>query len=210
MSTVFVNGGNGGMCRRSRRHTCYCHFDHYHYDHYHCYCHIVIFLNLINIGTKVSDHVSSFVFAIRHLRGKFVTPLWQVYSISQHVFSYLNLASAQLSLPSFSPWSATLAHLVRAHQFWPIYTQDFPGILVTTLLRVQTWKCHCLAQIDLWLSAGLSLRVCIFQATLSQLPPTRLLCSSSSSNNSSSSILLLRNFYIIYLDTIWETNNSGF
>lgn len=98
-----MNGGSGGKRKRSGSLTCYCHFDHYHYDHYHCYCHIVIVFNLMNIGTKVSDHVSSFVFAIRNLRVKFVTPLWQVYSISQLVFSYLNLASAQLLLPSFSP-----------------------------------------------------------------------------------------------------------
>lgn len=45
------------------------------------------FFNPMNIGTKIRDHVSSLVFAIRNLRVRFVTLLWQVYSISQHAFA---------------------------------------------------------------------------------------------------------------------------
>lgn len=121
-----MNGGSGG--KRSRRQSRYCHFDHYHYDHHHCYCHIVIFFNPMNIGTKHKGSCFLVCFCHQKSESQICYPaLAGVQPITARIFlTYLTLTSALLLLPSFCPSQTSLTHLVRAHPFWLLTLVGFP------------------------------------------------------------------------------------
>lgn len=113
MSTGFTNGRGGG---KSRRNTCYC--------HYHYHCQIVIFLALRTHCDTSKRLCFLFVFAIRNLTVEFVT-LFGRYTAypACTLLTRLTLASAPLSLSSFSPFHVlAYSHLVGAHPFCPVYT----------------------------------------------------------------------------------------